>query len=260
MNNPKETIDNTASLVVDNFGQILLNEDVLDVVRYGIEQFDDEINLGKEMTKSGNPIAKAVLELTIGAQDRDGDNVYHIRQDWIQSYAPAGYNNVYDAIFNAAISATGNTMDRKKSAEFTVDGETYIIWAWKGDYMNLGAGAETGIYRKYSDTHYLTATDKATDMELTLTSSSKGELFNYKPYGDTNLWNNGAQWWVNGFDSQYQNVRADDLIATTVIDFSKMQNGIEMYNAFKKATLNSEKPSLKTGWTFSEDYKVTLRW
>lgn len=30
---------------------------------------------------------------------------------------------------------------------FIYEGEEFIIWSWKGDYMNLGAGAETGIYQ-----------------------------------------------------------------------------------------------------------------
>lgn len=69
-----------------------------------------------------------------------------------------------------------------------------MFWVWKGDYMNLGAGAETGICEKYSDTHYLTATEKATNMELTLIDNNAGEqLFYYTPYGDDGLWNNEKQ-------------------------------------------------------------------
>ena len=25
----------------------------------------------------------------------------------------------------------------------------YVIWAWKGDYLNLGAGCEVGFYNTY---------------------------------------------------------------------------------------------------------------
>lgn len=35
-------------------------------------------------------------------------------------------------------------LDGDKSKD---EGEEFIIWSWKGDYMNLGAGAETGIYQ-----------------------------------------------------------------------------------------------------------------
>ena len=31
----------------------------------------------------------------------------------------------------------------------------YVIWAWKGDYLNLGAGCEVGFYNTYGSTkHY----------------------------------------------------------------------------------------------------------
>ena len=33
----------------------------------------------------------------------------------------------------------------KAKFDFTMNGTEYIIWAWKGDYLNLGAGAEIGI-------------------------------------------------------------------------------------------------------------------
>lgn len=206
----------------------------------------------------------------IGAVDDDNDGVYHIRQDWFQSWAPLGYNDGYDNVFDSAIRASGNTMDKKKSVEFEVDfdgdGETdktYMFWSWKGDYMNLGAGAETGIYEYYSDTHWLTATDKATDMELTLYHNGE-KLYSYSPYGDENLWNNGAQWWITGFDARTQNVKAEDLEAITIIDFSEMENGEIMYEAFKDATVSTREKGETdetAGWSFSDEtYTATLDW
>ncbi len=56
----------------------------------------------------------------------------------------------------------------------------YIIWAWKEDYINLGAGAETGI------------------MELLLTDRQGNIILDYKP--------EEKQWWINGFNPQKQNV------------------------------------------------------
>lgn len=29
---------------------------------------------------------------------------------------------------------------------FTVDNFDYILWIWRGNYLNLGAGAEMGLY------------------------------------------------------------------------------------------------------------------
>lgn len=34
--------------------------------------------------------------------------------------------------------------------DFSYNGENYAVWAWKGDYLNLGAGAELGIYSSKS--------------------------------------------------------------------------------------------------------------
>ena len=181
-----------------------------------------------------------------------------------------GANDGYDNVFDSAIRASGNTMDKKKSVEFEVDfdgdGETdktYMFWSWKGDYMNLGAGAETGIYEYYSDTHWLTATDKATDMELTLYHNGE-KLYSYSPYGDENLWNKGAQWWITGFDARTQNVKAEDLEAITIIDFSEMENGEIMYEAFKDATVSTREKGETdetAGWSFSDEtYTATLDW
>lgn len=42
-------------------------------------------------------------------------------------------------------------MNRGKFEFYDVDNdgyEDYIIWLWKGDYLNLGAGLEMGIYRR----------------------------------------------------------------------------------------------------------------
>lgn len=208
----------------------------------------------------------------IGAVDDDNDGVYHIKQDWFQSWAPLGYNDGYDNVFDSAIRTSGNTMDKKKSVEFEVDfdgdGEidkTYMFWSWKGDYMNLGAGAETGIYEYYSDTHWLTATDKATAMELTLYHNGE-KLYSYSPYGDENLWNNGAQWWITGFDARTQNVKAEDLEAITIIDFSEMENGEIMYESFRDATESTRKKENgetdeTIGWSFSDEtYTATLDW
>lgn len=87
----------------------------------------------------------------------DDDGIYHMRSDCLQQYAH--YTTGYDDVFRAAVNkASGGeiTVDVHQSQIFLVDldgdkskdeGEEFIIWSWKGDYMNLGAGAETGIYQ-----------------------------------------------------------------------------------------------------------------
>lgn len=65
---------------------------------------------------------------------------------------------------------------------------------------------------------------------------------------------------MNGFDANNQNVTAGELTSTTVIDFTKMENGIEMYEAFRSATVNSENKERTSGWSFTDDYKAILKW
>lgn len=79
---------------------------------------------------------------------KDSNNDFHADFDCWQQYF--GYTDLYDTIFDGA------TKMRKGKFPFDITGDgiyDHIIWAWKGDYLNLGAGAELGIYKrwKYSD-------------------------------------------------------------------------------------------------------------
>lgn len=98
----------------------------------------------KEATKEGE--LDYTIDLAIGAE-KDKDGNYHIKQNYWQSNKFVGYNDLYDGVFKAAGVVNGSAPDIYKE-EFMMNGETYIIWAWKGDYINLGAGAEIGIYKK----------------------------------------------------------------------------------------------------------------
>lgn len=68
---------------------------------------------------------------------------------------------------------------------------------WKGDYINLGSGAEVGIYKKSAiPGHWLTSQENSMPMTLTLDKVDTGErVFEYCPEEN--------QWWINGFNSQY---------------------------------------------------------
>lgn len=55
---------------------------------------------------------------------------------------------------------TGNTVNKNKFEFTTKDGTDYVIWMWKGDYINLGSGAEVGIYKEsVIPGHWLTSTE-----------------------------------------------------------------------------------------------------
>ncbi|MDS0526631.1 DUF4474 domain-containing protein [Clostridium sp. SHJSY1] len=95
-----------------------------------------------------------------------------------------------------------------------------MIWLWKGDYLNIGAGAEVGIYYG-GGPHWLTGVDYAMPMTLALYDNEGNEIFNWKP-GEDN-------WWCTGFNPNYQKAKAENLNVYGSIDFS---GRLDIWNSF----------------------------
>jgi hypothetical protein len=113
--------------------------------------------------------------------------------------------------------------------QFKSGEQEYRIWAWKGDYVNLGAGAELGIYKRMTvfgiDTpHWEVDKSRAMTMTLNLTDNKGNTIIDYAP--------TVKQWWITGFnpDPKYKNVNASDLKAIYTITF----NTQTMYDDFYK--------------------------
>lgn len=126
---------------------------------------------------------------------RDSDGIYHTRQDALQQYG--GYNALYDAVFDLGTSMKPAIFD------FTYNKQDYRFWAWKGDYLNLGAGAELGLYVD-SDwqiggkdiNHWLVDTSLALPMSMTLKDTSENLIASYNP--------SEPQWWITSFNPYFQ--------------------------------------------------------
>lgn len=177
----------------------------------------------KEATKEGE--LDYTIDLAIGAE-KDKDGNYHIKQNYWQSNKFVGYNDLYDDVFKAAGVVNGSAPDIYKE-EFMMNGETYIIWAWKGDYINLEAGAEIGIYKKGIGNHYFTATGLSQKMQLSLKDTKNNNtIFDYNP--------TERQWWVNGFNPNHQGVQAKELESITVIQFSDSKEDQDLFKALAK--------------------------
>ena len=184
----------------------------------------------------------------------DANGIYHAKQSGsVQSEEATGYNNGYDAIFNCATSMN------KDNYKFTSNGVEYVIWAWKGDYLNLGAGAEMGIYERLEvdgnpTSHWLVNQDLA--MPMTLTVDYKGnQIISYDPKIDDKFDKEGQgidKWWVTGFDPKLENVNAADLTATFTVDFSGKTN---LYDDFVKSDDYLNNTDI---WSVSEDNKYLL--
>ena len=167
-------------------------------------------------TQKGN--FKSLFNLADFYRDRSG--IYHTYTDCWQKYF--GYNDLYDLAFYL-----GTDMKRHK-LDFSYGGKDWIIWAWKGDYLNLGAGAELGIYNRLcisgqKTSHWLAATSDAMKMELKLTYQGS-TIIDYKP--------SEKQWWITGFNPYYQNVQSNQLKATFKVKF----NSSKMFESFYSYT------------------------
>ena len=152
---------------------------------------------------SKSRIGEQAIGVTLN-MDRDANGVYHARRNCIQRHF--GYNDTYDHVFKSFTSANPNIM------KFSNNGTEYVLWMWKGDYYGLGAGAETGIYRG-NGYHKLTYQDSKLIMKLSLYDKSGKQIMKYEP-GD-------PQWWITGFNPEYQDVNYKNLRVEGMIDFSK---------------------------------------
>jgi RHS repeat-associated protein len=170
---------------------------------------------------------------------RDSGGVYHTRQDALQGLG--GYNKFYDLIFDACTSMKAYLFD------FSHEDQYLAFWVWKGDYLNLGAGAELGIYKNLtisgsSTPHWLVDTNLALPMSMTLTDKNGNLIASYNPSEN--------QWWITSFNPFRQNVKAGDLRASFTVDFSGKR---DMYNSF----YNEYKEDPR--WVFNQnDYTATL--
>jgi len=171
--------------------------------------------------------------------DADANSVYHARQDNWQQHA--GFNSMYDFFFDVGANAAASIYP------FTHGGQDYRFWAWKGDYINLGAGAELGIYYKsLIPGHW--GVDQGLALKMSMTLSYNGNpIASYNP--------SELHWWITSFNPAYagHNIKPSDLKTSFTVDFS---TNTGMFNSFYKYWGNDSSP-----WTFNRNnYTATLTW
>lgn len=173
-------------------------------------------------------IAVNIIGLENGAKIlsmyKDSYGIYHADFDAWQSLG--GYNDLYDFVFNL-----GSSMEPVKSEFSDEDGdgkEDYILWGWKGDYWELGAGGELGIYRRLGDSE-IWYVDKNLAIDMTL--NVKYRKYSYSTWTSILNWNpkdyyqndysKQKQWWITGFNPTYANkgVREDQLRVEYTVKF-----------------------------------------
>ena len=149
------------------------------------------------------------------------ERVYHTTFDCWQRIG--GYRDFYDTVFDLATS-----MEAPKF-EFSSGGVDYCLWGWKGDYLNLGAGCEIGLYRKApgllgDSGHYLADPNLAMEVFGTLT-------VNGQRAGTYNSANLGKHWWPAIFNPALQGKSKDSIHA----QYSLTMPNETLYNDFKKS-------------------------
>ena len=164
----------------------------------------------------------------------DGKGVYHAVFNAKQS--ALGYNDFNDVIFNAVTS-----MERAKY-QFSSGGEKYVLWAWKANYITLGAGSELGFYKEsIIPGQWNAAKNDAMKMEMTLKDNKGNIIASYDP--------GTPQWWITSFNPNRPDLKAEDLTASFTVTF----NSQNMYDDFYKEWGND------TSWEFdSKNSSATL--
>ena len=208
--------------------------------------------LGKEFykrTKSGSDW-KVNLLLKLGGFEREkGKSIFHARDICIQKLG--GYNNFYDFVFDSATNISKPLKYKftdRKDYKFNMK-RKYVIWAWKGDYLNLGAGCEVGFYNTYGSTkHYFFVKKIFTELEMRY----NGNLINnYRPPKSKGE-KVGHSWWITTFNAGMQNnVNPSKIGFRCVADLSVLK-------AYARKALERRLEKSKR-WNV-EGNKATLKW
>lgn len=127
-----------------------------------------------------------------------------------------GYNEIYDTVFELA---TNHNM-RKEKFPYKVGDDEHMIWVWRGDYLNLGSGAEIGLY---GNPVYLPKTSVVHWMGAYFALPMTLNLYNY--YSETNIDNifcwapEENQWWITGFNQNFNHPVVEDMVSLGTISF-----------------------------------------
>jgi len=190
------------------------------------------------------------------------DSEGNLHSQFYMWQAVGGFNNTYDAFFR---TYTDENM-RNEKFPFSVDNMEYILWIWRGDYLNLGAGSEIGIYSRPTFMsqdpngldHYFEDYSLAMQMTLNLYNyNSKDDIdciYNYSP--------TDPQWWITGFNPEYVGkVDVTKYVMIGTVDFTGHE---EMYEALEKTSYLEEKNYNKATKYYTvfddENHTVWLCW
>ena len=218
-------------------------EPLYELIHGGLDLFDAFLGA------TNSPFSAADMGAEILMMDKDFKDVYHARRDALQHYG--GYNNIYNMLFSGVTS-----MD-EESFRFSVGSNEFVIWLWKGDYTNLGAGAEVGIYTRKKGFSEATGldhwfVDRHYELPMIINLYHKNEIvFQYAP--------EETQWWPTGFNSAYQRVDQADLTSSGMINFAGAPADTNLWAGFCNAYMSAIKDNPYgpwSMWTLDHKHKI----
>jgi len=183
----------------------------------------------------------------------DENGIWHSQVDTWQR--KMGFNEAYDVVFDKV-----SKMETERFY-FNYNNSEHVLWTWKGDYWNLGAGTEIGLYQQDksftgSIKHY-----DSIDYELPMTLhlyNAVDYLTPHKHYENIFSWTpNEPQWWITGFNSEYLSFDTDNLVTIGTVSFKGRE---DMYEALKKASKDYKPEKLRNLIFDDADSTVWLVW
>lgn len=167
---------------------------------------------------------------------RYDDEHIALHSDTTQWQSIGGYNDFYDWVFDTATSMNKLKLDFTLSS----NNQDYVVWIWKGNYLNLGAGSEVGFYMQNGTLEYL---EEEFELEHWMVSDELPMTLSlYKVAGNGLIYDtyyhwlpDENQWWITGFvpdvydqwlSSKFgldwgDTVTADELLQIASVDFSE---------------------------------------
>ncbi|WP_408605718.1 VWA domain-containing protein [Anaerobium acetethylicum] len=213
-----------------------------------------EFNLDLSSFEGGirSKIAAALGSRALNFKVDDKNIAVHSQVDtWQEIW---GYNDFYDLVFRTGTN--GNI--RKDKFQFSNgDGENYIIWIWCGDYLNLGSGAEMGIYTNPRKAPLINLEHwEAVDFQLPMTLN----LYNYNGNDDIeNVFSwapEDTQWWITGFKPDFNQPKVEKMVTLGTIDFTDQE---KLYSDLKSEIITDD--YLKKFMIFDdENHMVWIIW
>ena len=165
------------------------------------------------------PIVQDLYGLAGFEYGGDG-NYYTPKEPW---QLPFGYSDLVDDLFEFFTDMVAVKL------EFTHGDDLYVLYGWKGDYVNLGAGVEAEFLNDDGIWQWNAHPDEYMP-DMTASISYQGtEILRVDP--------DGKQVWAAGFATRYQDLDPNDLTATLTYDFSDNQ---DMFDSIANSNYNTD--------------------